>query len=54
MSGGWRTLLEQARRPVSAGQAVWDGHWARWLAIARALRPCTGLDRHNQQRENQT
>jgi len=35
VTGDWRVLLAASRRPVSAGQAVWDGHWLRWLAIAR-------------------
>lgn len=31
----WRTDLAAARRPLTAEQTKWDGHWRRWLDIAR-------------------
>jgi hypothetical protein len=37
VSGDWRTDLRVARlaRDPTPEQAAWDGHWRRWLDIAR-------------------
>lgn len=31
----WLADLAAARRPLTPEQVVWDGHWQRWLGIAR-------------------
>lgn len=31
----WRVDLAAARRPLVPEQVEWDGHWRRWLDIAR-------------------
>lgn len=33
--GDLQVLRESARHPLTPEQLVWDGHWCRWLAIAR-------------------